>query len=280
MIGGDDVQRHLVSSELYKEDVLESDHTTVWGSFYDATQSRWGYACCRATRRRQPCEQRARDLAAKQASVEARAGSEDDSEEDSESEQKPQEKPVEWGGPPMQLLSRQEVEGGRAEAFVEHFVRFAMGAWQRVLESPDSQALNTIGLSDPELEAFRSLQSLQQAEASLEPLIEQLGHGAVNARVLESFVKMASLAVDREYGEAGKVYMDLVLGHKKWNNVYSNFQSMNTNKGARMKIIAQSDLTTYDSDPVAQRYIHSVRKLVQIAQIVRPNPDLSKHLRN
>lgn len=37
----------------YAEDVLEGDHTEIWGSFYDA--GRWGYACCHQTERTLSC---------------------------------------------------------------------------------------------------------------------------------------------------------------------------------------------------------------------------------
>lgn len=42
-----------VPSTKYAEDVLEQNHTAVWGSYY--RDGRWGYACCRATVRNAYC---------------------------------------------------------------------------------------------------------------------------------------------------------------------------------------------------------------------------------
>ncbi|KAK7053462.1 mRNA splicing protein [Paramarasmius palmivorus] len=33
----------------YPEDVLVNNHTCVWGSWYDPSSGRWGYACCQST---------------------------------------------------------------------------------------------------------------------------------------------------------------------------------------------------------------------------------------
>ena len=33
----------------YEEDVLENNHTAVWGSWYDLEAGTWGYACCHNT---------------------------------------------------------------------------------------------------------------------------------------------------------------------------------------------------------------------------------------
>jgi len=276
MADKDEVQRHLVSSELYMEDRYDGDHEAVWGSFFDRERGLWGYACCLATQRHQSCK-KAKD-AQERAKAKQQLGSEDDSDEsDEDSAEGTKEKPIDWSTPPLELLAPSEVQGGRSEAYVEHFIRFVVGAWRRQLES--GSTICDASLSAAELEPFRSTNALQQAESSLAPLVEQLGRGDVDSHVYSFLNKMITLAASREYAEAGRVYMELALGHKKWNNVYSNFQAMNTNKGARMKIIEQSDLTKYDSDPVAQRYIQSVRKLVQFAQIIRPNADLAKHMR-
>lgn len=39
----------------YQEDVLEGNHTAVWGSWYDRGTQQWGYACCWSTLRGSYC---------------------------------------------------------------------------------------------------------------------------------------------------------------------------------------------------------------------------------
>eukprot|EP00922_Rhytidocystis_sp_ex-Travisia-forbesii_P019894 GHVS01029368.1.p1 GENE.GHVS01029368.1~~GHVS01029368.1.p1 ORF type:complete len:320 (+),score=78.87 GHVS01029368.1:95-1054(+) len=53
-IRGIDGQRKMAKSK-YEEDVLVLDHTSVWGSWYDANSERWGYMCCKSTDRHNHC---------------------------------------------------------------------------------------------------------------------------------------------------------------------------------------------------------------------------------
>ncbi|OQS00470.1 hypothetical protein ACHHYP_03562 [Achlya hypogyna] len=39
----------------YLEDVLENNHTSVWGSWYDRAARAWGFACCHSTVRKSYC---------------------------------------------------------------------------------------------------------------------------------------------------------------------------------------------------------------------------------
>lgn len=39
----------------YEEDMLDQNHTAVWGSFYNTRSRRWGYACCHSTDRNCYC---------------------------------------------------------------------------------------------------------------------------------------------------------------------------------------------------------------------------------
>ncbi|CAK0850199.1 unnamed protein product [Prorocentrum cordatum] len=52
--------RHLVESTVYREDVLDLGHSAVWGSLWEALPEgngagRWGYACCRSWERHAMC---------------------------------------------------------------------------------------------------------------------------------------------------------------------------------------------------------------------------------
>lgn len=41
----------------YDEDVLEGEHTEIWGSFYDISSEKWGYACCHKLKRGISCKE-------------------------------------------------------------------------------------------------------------------------------------------------------------------------------------------------------------------------------
>lgn len=43
------------SGPKYDEDVMEGNHTTVWGSYFDRESMRWGFQCCWQTSRRSYC---------------------------------------------------------------------------------------------------------------------------------------------------------------------------------------------------------------------------------
>jgi len=88
---------------------------------------------------------------------------------------------------------------------------------------------------------------------------------------------MLALAAEREYAAANKVYMELTMGNKRWQNVMAGAQGLH-NKGASIKLIPQSKLNAFDSDPAAQKYIIALRRLIQFLQYKRPNEDVSKHM--
>jgi pre-mRNA-processing factor SLU7 len=45
----------LAARTKYEEDVLDQNHTQVWGSFYSIRARRWGYGCCHSTDRHCYC---------------------------------------------------------------------------------------------------------------------------------------------------------------------------------------------------------------------------------
>ena len=38
-----------IPKSRFLEDAYDSNHTSVWGSFFDVPTMRWGYACCHQT---------------------------------------------------------------------------------------------------------------------------------------------------------------------------------------------------------------------------------------
>uniref|UniRef100_A0A7S1B0A1 Prp18 domain-containing protein n=1 Tax=Noctiluca scintillans TaxID=2966 RepID=A0A7S1B0A1_NOCSC len=258
--------RRLNESSLWREDALTLDHSSVWGSWFDAGNSRWGYACCQSTIRAGPCS-----------SAKARAGevsSADEMSSDSEGRsqrlaQMASDQPFDWSNPPTELQQREDVED--PSAFVDHFVRFCLEAWRR------KQASGLEGFSELERAAFQDGDSLRQAVEALVPLLRQLKEGRVDSSVLKMLDKMGSLASAREYLDADKVYMELTLGNKKWHSTCVMHIPACQMKGAREYRRNRDDLNIYDQDPVAQKYIHGMRKVIQFAQCIRPNVDQSKN---
>mmetsp|Transcript_85092 Transcript_85092/g.150477 ORF Transcript_85092/g.150477 Transcript_85092/m.150477 type:complete len:672 (-) Transcript_85092:26-2041(-) len=47
-------ERQLVKSK-YEEDVCPGNHTSIWGSWWDPNNSRWGFACCHQTMKNSYC---------------------------------------------------------------------------------------------------------------------------------------------------------------------------------------------------------------------------------
>lgn len=182
---------------------------------------------------------------------------------------------VEWDQSPTDLLPREEV--ATPAAFVEHFARFTIGAWRRELSKP--VPFEGKGLQETELAVFKSRQSLQQIERAVAPLIKQLGRNEANDEVVQQLDKMVTLAEKREYAEAGAAYITMALGHKKWNQTHATYAgAVGQNKGCRTYKTYQDKLLEYDKDPVVQKYIQCMRKLVHFVQFIRPNDDVAKHL--
>lgn len=262
-------QRHLVSSDLVREDLLQGGHSAVWGSFYSREEQRWGYACCRGLERQVRCRAEAKAEAEAEGPGRrrrARRRAEDSS--DSEP-RRAREQRVDWSDAPTELAPA----GRGAAALVEHAVRFAVGLWARELEGLQGGA----GPEAPELQPFRSEDALRQAREALGPLLLQLRGGAVDGEVLARLGEMVRLAAGREYAAANRVYMELTVGNKRWQNVVAGAQGLH-NKGASIKLIPQSKLNAFDSDPAAQRYILALRRIVQFLQYKMPNADVSKHM--
>merc|ERR1712187_116866 len=96
--------------------------------------------------------------------------------------------------------------------------------------------------------------------------------------VLSTFDEMASLAVQREYMKAQLFYTKLTFGNKIWNSTHVAHVAACTMKGVREYRRNRDTLNTYDMDPVSQKYMHAMKKLVQFLQCIRPSEDQSKNV--
>ncbi|OII73989.1 uncharacterized protein cubi_02791 [Cryptosporidium ubiquitum] len=54
------VNKNWIKSELYEEDVLIGNHSSVWGSYYDLNTKKWGFKCCNSTKRSSVCSTRSK----------------------------------------------------------------------------------------------------------------------------------------------------------------------------------------------------------------------------
>jgi len=289
--------RRLIESTLWKEDNFESEHTSVWGSWYNSETKQWGYACCRTLQRCQPCPIEKPKPAMPELEG-SDSGIEKTSETDSE-EYKTEKSPWNWNNPPTQLLpAPMSEDASRKEKseWLGHFVSYSLGVWQREQEQGFKK------FTSEQRASFKDLASIQTAMAPLmwrlrkgESLDRGEGnwrHGKTKSRetrtsmegkfvkelgVLDSLHKMATSAVEKDYFEANAVYMKLAFGNKMWNLTHVAHVAACTMKGAREYRRNRDSLNTYDNDPVSQRYMHAFKKLMHFLQSMNPNEDPRKN---
>lgn len=76
-------QERAKQKSKYEEDVLDQNHTAVWGSWYDLQTGQWGYGCCRNTMKGSYCTGKAGLEAAKAGDALMHANTSKKAEEDS-----------------------------------------------------------------------------------------------------------------------------------------------------------------------------------------------------
>jgi len=283
----------LVESTLWAEDVLAAGHQSVWGSFWDPASKRWGYACCKALRRDEPCTAPPPPTAAGPSVpvVDEDSGVEvtsPDTEDEAES------KPWDFRDPPPELLPCEAVGRGQPAPYVAHFALWALGAWRR------EQERGFQGFGEIERMAFQG--ALGECEKAIAPLLWRLKKGESLDRgeqretkrsretrtsmegkfvqeksVLKQLHFMATCALEREYVKAHEAYMHLTFGNKMWNLTHVAHVAACTMKGAREYRRNRDSLNTYDMDPISQKYMHAFKKLVHFSQCLRPSSDQSKN---
>lgn len=280
---------HLVESTLWKENVYTAGHSAVWGSWYDTEGKRWGYACCRGTQRDQPC------AVAPQTSAEAaKAEGEDSGIEvtSPDSEDQTEFDPWDFSNSPKEL--RPPKDCGQPGPYIQHWVHYFFGAWQRAEESGYQ------GFGDIQRMAFKG--NMKECQDAITPLLWRLKKGVSLDRgeqkdtrrsretrtsmegkfvkeksVLAQLFEMAAKAAETDYIAAHAAYMRLTFGNKMWNLTHVAHVAACTMKGAREYRRNRDSLNTYDMDPVSQKYMHAMKKLCHLAQCVQPSSDQSKN---
>ncbi|CAK9046441.1 Pre-mRNA-splicing factor Slu7 [Durusdinium trenchii] len=180
--------KRLLESTLYKEDVLVNEHTAVWGSLFDPESKRWGYKCCKVMEKNGMC------TAEKAPEPEANSSDLDNS-PDSEDLLGPPKEIIDWSNPPLELKSRESFKD--ATAWVEHFVRYHVGAWQRKADE------NYKGFPDLAVTTLKPL--LQPSREALEILIRRLH----NPRELDRGEKTVRRGRETRAGMEGRVQEEM-----------------------------------------------------------------------
>lgn len=279
----------LTESTLWREDVRSHGHNSVWGSFFDAEAKRWGYACCKNFARGCPCP-----LASESSPVAnskgAKAGEGEDSgieQTSPDSEDLAEDQPWDYGNPPLELRSPEVI--GQPGAFIEHFVHYFVGQWERLKEQgypgfgeiekaafTGTTHAETIKAISPLLWRLKKGESLERGEGkdtrrSRETRTSMEGKFVKEKSVLQQLTVMAGSAYERDYLSAHEAYMHLTFGNKMWNSTHVAHVAACTMKGAREYRRNRDSLNTYDVDPVSQKYMHALKKLVHLSQCLRPN---------
>jgi len=267
--------RRLDLSTLWTEDVYEHGHHSVWGSLYDAESQQWGYGCCRSTDRSSPCSNPLTSVPSKKRKERSSAKC----------------MAYDWSNAPTSLALRQKIEltaellsgdtgaSTKQGAFLAHFIRFATGAWRRMLEggkiwSDDGEHMSKIENVPQDL---RGMKALEDTQAGILPLLQQLESNQADPAIVKQLEKLVSLAADREYSKAGKAYLEMTMGRKKWNNTLASYAGTHCqNKGFRIYITKQDDPLKFDTDPATQKIMQSARRLVNFMEVIRPPADASK----
>jgi len=174
---------------------------------------------------------------------------------------------------PEELIPASDM-GSEPGLYVAHFVRFVLGAWQRMLGA--GRVIEGSGLTAQSAALFQSRAKLRETTDALRPLLRQLRHRKVNEQLLRQLDTIVRLAADREYVACNTEYMGMTMGRKTWHNALPCFQQQQNHGGSVRKIIKQSEMLDFDVDPVVQAYMHALKRIVQFAQCIRPPDDPSK----
>mmetsp|Transcript_13771 Transcript_13771/g.31203 ORF Transcript_13771/g.31203 Transcript_13771/m.31203 type:complete len:268 (-) Transcript_13771:105-908(-) len=223
------------------------------------------------------------DAKASQAVAHGKRPREEAADSDSEKEEEDEEgqkkiPPVDWSTTPDEIQTRDQVESAQpAGCFVAHFILFVMGRWRKCLDDKILPQDGWEKLSDTMRAIYESEASLRETQEMLSPLIRQLEKAQVDSEVMMHLDKMVGLAAEREYKEALGHYVEITIGRKKWNNAVM-FGEAKHNKGFNARRVKRDEDNKFDSDETVKKYVQALRRVMNFAQLIRPNDDVSKHM--
>lgn len=243
--------RRLAQSSMYDEDVLHNGHRASWGSFYSVGLNRWGYACCRATQKSDTC-------ILWSAAREREPESEEDLDEEVETEtddarRRWHEDRLLDGPPPSSVEPR-----GVDTTDEDHLLQFVLFWFHQSAE---------------QLKLAKQEAKVRSMREALLPLLHQLQRRTVHPQLLANLVEFVDLAGKKEYAAANDVYIAMTIGKALWHSDLDLGQQRAHWAGCNLRTMQRqvvekdrTHATLFDSDPVVQRYVHAMKRLVTFMQ--------------
>mmetsp|Transcript_146881 Transcript_146881/g.258880 ORF Transcript_146881/g.258880 Transcript_146881/m.258880 type:complete len:269 (-) Transcript_146881:18-824(-) len=263
----EDTPGRILATSRYAEDAFPRGHRSVWGSWYCKETSQWGFACCHATGREAvgccpdfstASETEALSSAAEsgpiaQAAASAAAAA-------AEAEWRPRE-------------AFQTSEG-----FVAHAMRYFALCWKQFLHDGSLRAAVASGQVDSSAASvLLSEKAARGAAVSLEDFGQRLCRRSLPANLVSKLEEMCLCIGAREYAHANKVYMDIAIGAKKWQSETPVFVSFSMQR-QDTEVKWTPDCGSHPVDDAGVReHVIVLRRLLTVAQAVRPNSDPSKN---
>jgi len=261
MDGQQQGNRHLAQS-VFAEDILKGGHTAVWGSYFETTIRRWGYACCRSTEQGGRCS-----LAQPEVAPQAAGMEEDEDDDEEKARQAWRSSRLLDAEPPSELAPRSR---GRDEDYLAQFVLYWFHAWSK---------------GGADARGGRDAKTVQQTRDALLPLLQQLQRNVVDKELVKSLSDVAEMAQNREYAQANDVYIALTVGNALWHQHLdlgeqrAHWSGSDGLRTMQRQVVEKdwSRASSFDTDPVVQRYVHALKRLVTYMQAERPSEDPSKN---
>eukprot|EP00933_Yihiella_yeosuensis_P028806 TRINITY_DN22613_c0_g2_i1.p1 TRINITY_DN22613_c0_g2~~TRINITY_DN22613_c0_g2_i1.p1 ORF type:complete len:258 (+),score=61.22 TRINITY_DN22613_c0_g2_i1:69-842(+) len=247
---------HLASSK-YRENVKSPGHQSIWGSWYDTSSGQWGYACCKGLgKKAQPCVL---------LESEAEGAESSKANESKEAKELP---PVEW-------KPREEFE--TAEGFVSNTARCLASRWLRWLRDG---TLSSLALDPESKKVLLSETAAKEAVREVEVFCKRLGQMGASGEIMNRLEDFCSSTGAREYVQANKAYMEIVMGARKWQGDVPYLVEGNRNGPAVVQSVAER-INKTNSNPLDEAGIRDnavlLRRLMKVSQAALPNDEPSKN---
>eukprot|EP00929_Paragymnodinium_shiwhaense_P021300 TRINITY_DN13929_c2_g1_i2.p1 TRINITY_DN13929_c2_g1~~TRINITY_DN13929_c2_g1_i2.p1 ORF type:complete len:258 (+),score=46.86 TRINITY_DN13929_c2_g1_i2:198-971(+) len=249
---------HLARSK-FEEDRVPPGHRSIFGSWYCAESGRWGYACCRgASKSAAACCAIESDSAAEPTAAAAAAAA-------------PKFMTVTAWKP------REDFE--TAEGFIAHAARFLASQWRQWLE--DGVATKRASAVDPAVaKVLTSTATAHSVAKGIEVICERLAAREVPAELVGHLEEFCNQVGVREYAQANKAYMEIIMGKRKWQGDVPYLVEGNRNGPAVVQNVAER-LNKTNANPLdaagIRDHVVSLKRLLTVAQAVQPNADPSKN---
>eukprot|EP00931_Biecheleriopsis_adriatica_P057499 TRINITY_DN34121_c0_g1_i1.p1 TRINITY_DN34121_c0_g1~~TRINITY_DN34121_c0_g1_i1.p1 ORF type:complete len:265 (-),score=46.52 TRINITY_DN34121_c0_g1_i1:56-850(-) len=252
--------RSLASSR-YQEDIWPPGHESVWGSWYCAEAGSWGFACCRATSRQAaPCKPEALLACPSESEDAGVKKAEINSEEATMSEWQP----------------RASFE--TAVGFLAHSMQHLVHLWQHSLRDGSLAAgLAVQRNAGSTSSSLLSEKAAAEAARTVHDFCKKLGAHRLPAELVGKLEEMCTSISTMEYAHANKIYMDLVIGAKKWQNDMPYMVNFSMSR-QDTEVHWTPDSGSHPVDDAGVRsHVVVLRRLMTVAQALRPNPATSKN---